>query len=161
MIIRSSSSHNNLSFITKASASLSIKILAVLTTRFNYHRSSLFGSIRKSFGLAQLFVWHHLCSLHNHQPFFLIQKVTKDIAKMQINGVWLKKWSETDPQTCFCCSGCGVQLERKFFTHDDLPVCEDCYKVSADKSRCCQMPPWEPEYRIKGGGILTHCLVAF
>jgi len=33
-------------------------------------------------------------------------------------------------QTCFCCSGCGVQLERKFFTHDDLPVCEDCYKAA-------------------------------
>ena len=33
-------------------------------------------------------------------------------------------------QSCFCCSGCGVQLERKFFTEEDLPVCEDCYKVS-------------------------------
>ena len=25
-----------------------------------------------------------------------------------------------------------MQLERKFFTQDDLPVCEDCYKVSLD-----------------------------
>merc|ERR1719341_2185826 len=33
-------------------------------------------------------------------------------------------------QACFCCSGCGLQLERKFFTQDDLPVCEDCYKAS-------------------------------
>ena len=148
MIIRSSSSHNNLSFITKANASQSIKILAVLTTRFNYHRSSLFGSIRKSFGLAQLFVWHHLCSLHNQQPFSFTQNVTKEIAKRQIKFGW-KKWSETDPQTCFCCSGCGLQLERKFFTHDDLPVCEDCYKVSAENSICYQKSPWEPEYRIK------------
>jgi len=40
-------------------------------------------------------------------------------------------------QTCFCCSGCGLQLERKFFTHDDLPVCEDCYKEpSKECGRC-------------------------
>ena len=25
-----------------------------------------------------------------------------------------------------------MQLERKFFTQNDLPVCEDCYKVSLD-----------------------------
>ena len=35
-------------------------------------------------------------------------------------------------QTCFCCSGCSIQLERKFFTQEDLPVCEECYKVSVD-----------------------------
>ena len=35
-------------------------------------------------------------------------------------------------QTCFCCSGCSIQLERKFFTQEDLPVCEECYKVSLD-----------------------------
>ena len=35
-------------------------------------------------------------------------------------------------QTCFCCSGCSMQLERKFFTQEDLPVCEECYKVSLD-----------------------------
>ena len=36
-------------------------------------------------------------------------------------------------QTCFCCSGCSIQLERKFFTQEDLPVCEECYKVSLDR----------------------------
>ena len=25
-----------------------------------------------------------------------------------------------------------MQLERKFFTQEDLPVCEECYKVSLD-----------------------------
>jgi len=40
-------------------------------------------------------------------------------------------------QTCFCCSGCGLQLERKFFTQDDLPVCEDCYKEPVEDCGKC------------------------
>ena len=41
---------------------------------------------------------------------------------------------KTFHKECFKCSNCKEKLENRFFSAEDKPFCERCYKVSKDFS---------------------------